>query len=71
MDRIYEVKLQYPYDHTVYFVRAADVAVAASLALQADEASESGKALKADQSAAQAPRVVSVNEFCSTEQIVG
>lgn len=68
MERIYEVKLLYPYDHTCYFVRAGDVGTAAALALQADLASAAGQALKDEQK--NSPRVMSVTEFCSPEQII-
>ncbi len=68
MDRIYEVKVQYAYDHNVYFVKAGDVGTAASLALQADLASPAGQALKNEKS--DKPRVTSVAQFCAVEQII-
>jgi hypothetical protein len=71
MERIYEVRLEYPYDYSVYFVRAGDVGVAAGLALQTDEASAAGQALKGERAASNPPRVTRVMQFCSTEQFVG
>lgn len=68
MDRIYEVKIEGPYDYNVYFVKAGDIGTAASLALQADAASPAGQALRAERKQG---RVKSVTDFCSPEQFVG
>lgn len=69
MDRIYEVTIEHPHDHTRYYVRASDIGTAATLAVQADAASEAGRAAISDGSS-RAPRVVKVTDFCSAEQII-
>lgn len=70
MERIYEVKIEHPYDHSIYFVRASSAPAAAQLGIQADAVTEAGKALRNDRAPHNQPRVSSVKEFCSTEQFV-
>lgn len=70
MERIYEVTIEYSYDYGRYFVRAADAMTAGSLALQADAASEVGKAEQASRDPQRRPRVSAVTELCDAAQFV-